>query len=78
MTVKEMKIGECAMVKGYKKSSGSYLQKILAMGLTRGSIIKMIKIAPMGDPVEFEVRGFNLSLRKDEAELLILEGVENE
>jgi len=43
------------------------------MGLTRGTTIRLTKVAPMGDPVEIEVRDFSLSLRKDEAGVLQLE-----
>jgi ferrous iron transport protein A len=43
------------------------------MGLTRGTKIRLTKVAPMGDPVEIDVRDFSLSLRKDEARVLLLE-----
>lgn len=51
----------------------------MSMGLTRGTTIRLTKIAPMGDPVEIDVRDFSLSLRKDEANVLLLEyqGSEN-
>lgn len=42
------------------------------MGLTRGTTIRLNKVAPMGDPVEISVRDFSLSLRKDEARVLLL------
>lgn len=48
------------------------------MGLTRGTTIRLTKIAPMGDPVEIDVRDFSLSLRKDEARVLQLERVDAE
>ncbi len=43
------------------------------MGLVRGETIKVIRVAPLGDPVEIELKGYNLSLRKEEAELIIVE-----
>jgi Fe2+ transport system protein FeoA len=42
------------------------------MGIVRGSKIKMIRRAPLGDPVEFEIRDYNLTLRKKEAELIYI------
>ncbi len=43
------------------------------MGLVRGETIKVIRVAPLGDPIEIELKGYNLSLRKEEAELVIVE-----
>ncbi len=64
--------GEKAEIVGYENTGEKYLRKVLSMGLTKGSEIKVIKIAPLGDPVEIEVRGFKLSLRKGEAKILKL------
>jgi ferrous iron transport protein A len=68
--VKELKPGERAEIIGYESSDSGYLNKILAMGLTKGTEITLIKVAPLGDPVEIMVRGYNLSLRKAEADVL--------
>ena len=76
--IDQLKIGEEAVIEGYQKNTGTYLQKLLTMGLTKGTKIKLLKIAPLGDPVEIEVRGFNLSLRKNEAQLLQLKEVSND
>lgn len=73
MKIKDLNIGDKAVVTGYEKGCPEYRRKLLAMGLTRGTQFKLTKIAPMGDPVEVEVRDFHLSLRKSEAEVLILE-----
>ncbi len=43
------------------------------MGLVRGERIKVVRVAPLGNPVEIELKGYNLSLRKEEAELVIVE-----
>ncbi len=48
------------------------------MGLTKGTVLKLVKLAPLGDPVELEVRGFNLSLRKEEAEVLQVRSIEEQ
>ncbi len=72
MKVRDLNIGNKAIVKGYEKGNSEYRRKLLSMGLTRGVTFTLSKIAPMGDPVELEVRDFSLSLRKSEAEVLIL------
>lgn len=50
------------------KGSGTTRRRIMDMGIVRGSKIKVIRRAPLGDPVEFEIRDYNLTLRKREAE----------
>lgn len=72
-----MAVGESAKVAGYAKGVSAYRGKLMAMGLTRGIEIQVQRIAPMGDPVEILVRGFSLSLRKDEAAALMVEKGEN-
>ena len=52
------------------KGSGTTRRRIMDMGIVRGSEIKVIRKAPLGDPVEFEIRDYNLTLRKKEAELI--------
>lgn len=73
ITLGDMKVGESAQVSGFIKGAKSYRHKLLAMGLTPGTGFRVTRLAPMGDPVEIEVRGFNLSLRKDEAAALRVE-----
>ncbi|MBN2126517.1 MAG: ferrous iron transport protein A [Deltaproteobacteria bacterium] len=74
MTLRDMAVGDSGTVSGYLKGASAYRQKLLAMGLTKGTRITVERIAPMGDPVEIQVRGFALSLRKDEASALLVEG----
>ncbi|OQW90709.1 MAG: ferrous iron transport protein A [Beggiatoa sp. IS2] len=71
----DMAVGETGKIIGFKKGSKAYRQKLLAMGLTPGTEFKITRYAPMGDPVEIKIRGFSLSLRKEEADLLILEKI---
>ncbi|MCD6511043.1 MAG: ferrous iron transport protein A [Thaumarchaeota archaeon] len=47
--------------------SGPLLRRLVDMGLVIGTRVKVLRRSPLGDPVEFEVRGYNLSLRKEEA-----------
>ena len=48
----------------------AYRAKLLALGLTRGTTIHLVNQAPLGDPVQLELRGFNVSLRKSEASVV--------
>lgn len=69
-TLKELKVGQQARVSGFAKGAPGYRHRLLTMGLTPGATITVTRLAPLGDPVEIEVRGYHLSLRRDEAEVL--------
>lgn len=73
LTLKDMAVGESGYISGYVKGTSNYREKLLAMGLTRGTQFSIERIAPLGDPVEIQVRGFSLTLRKDEASTLVVE-----
>ena len=68
--IKDLKLGETAEIVGYESKEPAYRSRLLAMGLTKGTVLKLLKLAPFGDPVELEIRDFHLSLRKDEAAIL--------
>lgn len=70
MKLRELGIGDRATVTGYAPEGRDYRQKLLQMGLTRGTELELVRKAPLGDPVEIRLRGFSLSLRKDEADAL--------
>ncbi len=71
-TLKQVPVGESAKV--YRVTShGALRQRILDMGITRGTDLKVLKRAPLGDPIEILVRGYTLSLRRSEAEHIIIE-----
>ncbi|HOO70241.1 MAG TPA: FeoA family protein [Spirochaetota bacterium] len=72
IAIKDMKPGDKAFIKGFNTKDILYREKLLSMGLTKGEMVKLIKIAPLGDPVEIEIRGYKLSLRKAEADALLL------
>ncbi len=55
--------------------SGALRHHLLDMGLTPGTEVTLQKIAPMGDPVQFELRGYELTLRRDEAKKITVENV---
>ncbi|URR35743.1 ferrous iron transport protein A [Thermosynechococcus sp. HN-54] len=63
-------IGTRLRIIGYASTAPSYKRKLLAMGLTPGTEVEVVRHAPLGDPTEIRVRGFHLSLRKDEADAL--------
>ena len=72
-SLKEMAVGESGRVTGFREGGKAYRKKLLSMGLTPGVEFSVTRYAPMGDPVEIRVRGFSLSLRKDEAEAVLIE-----
>lgn len=74
-TLADLRVGMRGRVIGFDKGSKDYRKKLLAMGLIKGTEFTINRVAPMGDPIEIEVRGYNLSLRKDEATALTVEGV---
>ena len=71
-TLKDVKIGESTkVVKLY--GQGAVRRRIMDMGITKGVTLKVCKVAPLGDPIEITVRGYQLSLRKDDAEMIEVE-----
>ena len=69
LTLRYVKIGETVtVVKLY--GEGAIKRRIMDMGITKGVVIKVVKVAPLGDPLEINVRGYELSLRKDDADLI--------
>lgn len=73
MTLKELLVGDHARITGYLQAGGMYRRKLLSMGLTPGVELSVMRVAPMGDPVEIRVRGYALSVRRDEAAMLSVE-----
>ena len=68
-TLKDVKVGETAtVVRLY--GEGATKRRIMDMGITKGVDIYVRKVAPLGDPMELNVRGYELSVRKADAELL--------
>ncbi|MFP4562331.1 MAG: ferrous iron transport protein A [Spirochaetia bacterium] len=76
LQIRSMKPGNRAEVVGFDPGSKPYRDRLMSMGLTKGTVFTLLKIAPLGDPVEIEVRGFKLSLRKKEADALKIRGIE--
>ena len=59
------------------KGRGSSRKLLLEMGMVPGTVLSVTKKAPLGDPVDFKLKGYNLSLRKQEAEMVIVEALED-
>lgn len=76
-TVNDMKIGERAIVEGLG-CSGALRRRIIDMGITPGAVVIMRKAAPMGDPLEINVRGYELSIRRSEAKEITILSEEGE
>ena len=70
MQINELKVGHKARILSLKPGNKAYRQRLVAMGLIPGTEFSVSRIAPLGDPIEILVRGFALSLRKDEATIL--------
>ena len=71
-TLKDVKVGETAVVVRLH-GEGAVKRRIMDMGLTRGTEVHVRKVAPLGDPMELTVRGYELSVRKGDAELIEVE-----
>jgi ferrous iron transport protein A len=69
----QMVVGQQGRVVGLGRGNRSYREKLLSMGLTPGTEFTVIRLAPLGDPIEIAVRGYSVSLRKNEAEMLQVE-----
>lgn len=71
-TLRDVKIGETVAVKKLH-GEGAIKRRIMDMGITKGAEIYVRKVAPLGDPIELSVRGYELSLRKADAEMIEVE-----
>ena len=71
-TLKQAKVGETVKVVKLH-GEGALKRRIMNMGITKGVEVYVRKVAPLGDPIEIKVRGYELSLRKNDAELIEVE-----
>ena len=71
-TLKQTRVGQTVTVKKLN-GAGALKRRIMDMGITKGTTVYVRKVAPLGDPVEVTVRGYELSLRKDDAEMIEVE-----
>ncbi|MBF6647760.1 MULTISPECIES: FeoA family protein [unclassified Methylobacter] len=75
LRLKNLAVGDSGKIIGFDASGKAYRKRLLAMGLTPGTDFSITRFAPMGDPVEIKLRGFSLTLRKDEAAILLIEKI---
>ena len=66
-TFADLGIGDQAIVRRYVEAPQAYRMRLMSLGLTPGTRFRLLKAAPLGDPLEIEVRGFRLALRRSEA-----------
>ncbi|GCF95170.1 ferrous iron transporter A [Enterococcus florum] len=71
ISLDQLGVGETAKVVSVH-GTGAVKRRLMDMGLTKGTAIKVVKLAPLGDPMEIAIRGYELSLRKSESELIIV------
>ncbi|MDR2939444.1 MAG: ferrous iron transport protein A [Clostridiales bacterium] len=71
-TLKSVKVGETVLVKKLN-GEGPLKRRIMDMGITKGVSLTIKKVAPLGDPIEVTVRGYELTIRRDDAELIEVE-----
>lgn len=71
-TLKDVKIGKTVRVVKVH-SEGALRRRIMDMGITKGVEIYVRKVAPLGDPIEINLRGYELSIRKDDAQIIEVE-----
>ena len=71
-TLRDINVGEASKVVKIH-GQGALKKRIMDMGITKGTEIYVRKVAPLGDPVEVTVRGYELTLRKDDADILEME-----
>ena len=72
MTLRDVKIGERATVVKLD-GEGAIRRRIMDMGITKGTQVLIKRVAPLGDPIELTVRGYQLSLRKEDAKKILVE-----
>lgn len=71
-TLDKLKIGQDATVLEVSCNNSELRQKLLSLGIVKNTVIKVLKISPLGDPISILIRGFELALRKSEAHAIKL------
>ena len=72
MTLFDLEVGQSGKIRRIG-TTGALKQRFMDMGITKGTEVKVMKIAPLGDPIEIVIRGYNLSIRKDDARKIELD-----
>lgn len=77
MHLKDIPVGGRGRITGYKKGEKEYRRRLLMLGATPGAAFEVVRVAPLGDPIEIRVRGSFISVRKNEAELLEIASIDD-
>ena len=72
MKLSELAIGASAIVREFPKAGSAFI-RLREMGMLAGTRVTLVRTAPLGDPLEIKVRGYNLTLRKSEAEHVLVD-----
>jgi Fe2+ transport system protein FeoA len=70
-SLNELKPGEKGEITAFK-TGGAFRKRMLAMGIVKGETIELEKVAPLGDPIQVKIMGYHLTLRKNEAESVMV------
>ena len=73
VSLNNLLVGEIGIVSKFSSNDISFRQRLMEMGITRGTKISVERFAPLGDPIEISVRGYRLSVRKKEAEHIVVQ-----
>lgn len=71
-TLESLAVGQCAQITEIQ-GDDAIAVRLMEMGLTEGEAIRVLAVAPLGDPVEYEIRGYRLSLRRTEARRVLIQ-----
>lgn len=74
--INQLLVGDTATVVSYESGEQAYRHKLVSLGLTPGTQFVVNRVAPLGDPIEITFRGFSLSLRKREADIMTIKKVD--
>lgn len=72
-TLADLKKGQSAQVKGFQHADKPSVQRLMQLGVIKGELVELLRSAPGGDPIEYRVMGYNLSLRRAEAAEILVE-----
>ena len=78
MTLNTLTVGESCMIRQVGNQRGAVKRRLVDMGLTPGTAVKLVKVAPLGDPLEVSLRGYDLSLRREDAAQILVEPLRGE
>ena len=75
MTLDQLEVGGSCLIRQVGNQRGAVKRRLVDMGITPGTVVKLVKVAPMGDPLEVSLRGYELSLRREDAAQITAEPI---